>query len=153
MPLPGALQLAGDHVSESGFPHAAHVRAAADFTRCFASGRKAGGRYFRCVFRPATDTDPAPIARLGMAVSRKVDTRAVERNRLRRLIREWFRHRRAGFMPGDLIVSGKPEARGIDAARLFDDLDTMAQRLALKPIAAAGTMPGCSCPSPSGGDS
>ncbi len=88
-----------------------------------------------------------------MAVSRKVDKRAVERNRLRRLIREWFRHRRRRFAPGDVIVTGKPEARGICAEQLFFDLDTIATRIGLKRKHAPGTMPGSSHPSPVGDDS
>jgi ribonuclease P protein component len=131
-----------------GFPHTAHVRASDDFTRCFASGSRAGGRYFRCVFRPAEEAEAVNGARLGLAISRKVDTRAVERNRLKRLIREWFRHHRGGFSAGDLVVTGKFEARGVDPARLFADLDAIARRLALMQAATAVTMPGSSRPSP-----
>ena len=117
------------------FPHHAHIRTPADFSRCFASGKRASGRYFLCVFRAADEDDErvqAAGSRLGMAVSRKVDARAVERNRLRRLIREWFRHRRQGFLPGDLVVVGKPAARGVDAAALFSDLDGISRRLRIE---------------------
>lgn len=131
-----------------GFPRTAHVRASDDFTRCFASGNRAGGRYFRCVFRPADAADAANGARLGLAISRKVDPRAVERNRLKRLVREWFRHHRGSFAAGDLVVSGKFEARGVEPAHLFADLDVIARRLALMQAAAAVTMPGSSRPSP-----
>ena len=40
---------------------------------------------------------PANIARLGMAVSRRVSKRAVVRNRIRRQIRESFRIQRHGL--------------------------------------------------------
>lgn len=138
------------------FPRHAHVRASADFTRAFAAGTRAGGRYFRCLFLPAPDDDAtaqAVGARLGMAVSRKVDKRAVERNRLRRLVREWFRHRRTGMLAGDLIVTGKREAVGVDAAQLFHDLDRISQRLGLKAGHTAATMADSSRPPPTGGDS
>ncbi len=143
----------GHRVNDYRFPRRAHVRASSEFSRCFASGQRASGRYFRCLFLRADPDDAAALAagaRLGMAVSRKVDKRAVERNRLRRLIREWFRRRRRRFAPGDLIVTGKPEARGISAEQLFFDLDTIATRLGLKRKQAAGTMPGSSHPSPAG---
>ncbi|MFA5591529.1 MAG: ribonuclease P protein component [Lysobacteraceae bacterium] len=130
-----------------GFPRTAHIRASDDFSRCFATGRRAGGRYFRCVFRPADADGAAAGARLGLAISRKVDPRAVERNRIKRLVREWFRHQRHGFAAGDLVVTGKSEARGVDSADLFADLDGIARRLALMRAATAVTMPGSSRPS------
>ena len=154
--MPGPLpRQRGHRVNDYRFPRRAHVRASAEFSRCFASGQRASGRYFRCIFLRADAGDtaaPAAGARLGMAVSRKVDKRAVERNRLRRLSREWFRQRRRRFAPGDFIVTGKPEARGISPEQLFFDLDTIATRIGLKRKQAAGTMPGSSRPSPAGDD-
>ncbi|MCX7562002.1 ribonuclease P protein component [Xanthomonadaceae bacterium XH05] len=135
------------------FPRHAHVRASADFKHSFDSGQRASGLYFRCQFLAGGSGDataPAAGARLGMAISRKVDKRAVERNRLRRLIREWFRHRHHRFLPGDFIVSGKREAQGISAVQVFSDLDAIANRIGLKRRQPPGTMPGSSRPSPPG---
>lgn len=47
-------------------------------------------------------------ARLGLAVSRKTDKRAVMRNRLKRLIRESFRHHRLPVL--DIVVITQPSA-------------------------------------------
>lgn len=137
------------------FPRKARVLRPGDFARAFASGRRASGRYFRCVFliRTPDSAAPAQTARLGMAISRKVDGRAVERNRIRRLIREWFRHRPSGGPAGDLVVSGKAEASGVDAARLFADLDAIARRLGLIAPAPAPTMADSSRASLPGDDS
>lgn len=136
-------------------PRSAHVRASRDFSACFSQGKRASSRFFRAAFLARPSCAAQVGARLGMAVSRKVDVRAVERNRLRRLIREWFRLHRGRCLPGDLIISGKPEARGRPAAEVFRDLDLLVRRLGLKPTQAVGTMPGLSCPPPSvsGGDS
>lgn len=131
------------------FPRQARVRAGRDFAACFAQGKRAGSRFFRGIFLARTG---GSTARLGMAVSRKVDARAVERNRLRRLIREWFRQNREGLPAGDVIVSGKPEARGQPASVLFEDLDRLARRLGLKPPRPDGTMPGLRPPPPPGGE-
>ena len=76
-----------------------------------------------------------------MAISRKVDKRAVERNRIRRLIREWFRHRNAHWPAGSLIVTGRPEASGVSADQLHADLDAIARKLGLKAATPATTMP------------
>ena len=125
------------------FPKTVRVRSPADFARAFAAGRRAGGRSFRGVFLERsgeTGTANAGTARLGMAITRKVNRRAVERNRIRRLIREWFRHRHAQWRPGDLVISGKPEASGVAAAQLFADLDAIARRLGLKDTPSPLTM-------------
>lgn len=52
-------------------------------------------------------------ARLGLAVAKKHLRRAVARNRIKRLIRESFRHHRQALAGLDLVVLVKP---GIDAA-------------------------------------
>lgn len=46
--------------------------------------------------------------RVGISISKKVLRRAVARNRVRRLIREVFRHRQADFQKADLHVIGGP---------------------------------------------
>lgn len=117
------------------FPRTARLRKPAEFKHCFAHGLRAGGRYFRLV-KSHCDT-----TRLGSAISRKVDGRAVERNRIRRIVREWFRHQREALPPADYFVNAKPEARNVSAADLRRDLDTLFRRaLALKPTPPPGTM-------------
>jgi ribonuclease P protein component len=48
------------------------------------------------------DADEEMGAVLGITVSRKVGT-AVQRNRVKRRIREWFRHNRAA-LPGEVVL-------------------------------------------------
>ena len=66
-----------------------------------------------------------------MAVSRKTAPRAVDRNRIKRLVRESFRH--APALPAqDLVVIARPAARGADSSTLRTSLNQHWQRLALK---------------------
>ena len=135
------------------FTPAAHVRVSSDFTRCFSTGKRAGSRSFTAIFRRHDDVDVAAAVtrpRLGLAISRKVDKRAVERNRLRRLAREWFRKNQDDFPAGDLVIVGKLPARSATAATVFAELDELAKRLGLMQTHAAGKMPGPSGPSPTG---
>ena len=99
-------------------PADARLRSKADFDRVFAGGRRRQSRYFRYTLLE-TDADGA---RLGMAVSRRVDKRAVVRNRLRRRIRESFRIARPQLPPLDIVVTAKPEAAAAERAQVWDDL-------------------------------
>jgi ribonuclease P protein component len=62
-------------------------------------------------------------SRLGMAISRKCAPRAVDRNRLKRIIRESFRHSRDQLQGLDLVVIGKrkrPLANSRDLAQSLE---------------------------------
>src|SRR5699024_248951 len=79
--------------------------------------------------------------RMGMAVSRRVSVRAVERNRIKRQIRESYRHRRADLPPVDILVIAHRDASGQSASALRQDLEALWSRVKpLKVPPAAGTM-------------
>lgn len=68
-------------------------------------------------------------ARLGLAMSRKVGS-AVVRNRLKRWVREWFRHRRARLFGLDLLVVGRPgQTWPRSGVPVFVELDRAVDRL------------------------
>lgn len=88
----------------------------------------------------ATERD---TARVGLAVSRRVSKRAVERNRIKRQVRESFRRRRGELPPFDVMVVARSSAVSQDNAALRADLDRLWERLlALKPSPAVGTIAG-----------
>ena len=119
------------------------LRAPQEFQQCFTHGVRVHGRCFRmhaCF---------ADVARLGLAVSRKVDPHAVGRNRIKRIARESFRRVRAHLPPLDCALVAKPEAARASATELRADLAELWRRAgALKRQAPAGTMRGAP-PSPS----
>ena len=128
------------------FARCSRIRKPGEFTLCFDAGSAVNGRYFRCIVLPAaqraTHMDAASH-RLGLAVSRKVDKRAVGRNRIKRLVRDWFRHYRIKLPDCDLVVIAKPSAKTALPQQLREDLCMMAKRCrALKPAVGHGTMPG-----------
>jgi len=51
------------------------------------------------------------------------------RNRVRRLVREWFRHHRAALAGLDIVVSGRPAAAVLDRRAIDRILDTLPGRL------------------------
>lgn len=71
-------------------------------------------------------------SRLGMAVSRQVDKRAVERNRLKRIVRESFREHylsSAGVPSLDIVVLPRRQAVSIGNQQLFEQLSRHWQRI------------------------
>ena len=103
------------------FPRTAKLTKPADFKRVFERNAASVDGCFRVIARPAT----GGMSRLGLAVSRKVDRRAVGRNRIKRLVRESFRHWRAATPgePLDIVVLARPGAAGAANEKLFSSLE------------------------------
>ena len=83
-------------------------------------------------------------ARLGMAVSRKVDRRAVARNRLKRIIRESFRaHYQAATdsLTADIVVLPRSNAVTVPNQRLFAQLSRHWHRIDQRLARSAGSRP------------
>ncbi|KGO98626.1 ribonuclease P protein component [Novilysobacter defluvii] len=128
------------------FPREARVRTRAEYDTVFKHGRRTASPVFVLhLYRPA---DAAP-PRLGLAVSRKVDPRAVGRNRIKRVLRETFRVQRRHLAAGDYVVVARPAARGLDNAALVRALLALLQRAGALPANGhGGTMPSPSGPEP-----
>ena len=83
---------AGDGEALSrAFSRDARLLRPADFSRVFAGAVRSGDRYFTVLGRRADR--PEGGSRLGLAIAKKQLRRAVDRNRVKRLIREYFRTR------------------------------------------------------------
>ncbi|AXR04890.1 ribonuclease P protein component [Salinimonas sediminis] len=68
--------------------------------------------------------------RLGITLSKKRVRKAHDRNRLKRLVRESFRHRAAQLPNVDIIVVGKTGADKLSNEEVFAILDKQWKRLA-----------------------
>ncbi len=109
------------------FPREARLLTRSDFDRVFAARESFGDRYFRIHLAPG------PSPRLGQVISRRVSRRAVDRNRIRRVVRESFRLHQGAMPDLDLVVVARSLAADESTARLHESLARHWQRLARAP--------------------
>ena len=129
----------------ASFPRNVRVRTGAEYARVFELSRRTSDPLLSLHWLAGE----AP-ARLGLAVSRKVDTRAVGRNRIKRQLREHFRRLRAALPGGDYVVVARPPAAKADPGQLCATFERVLARAGALPASApGGTMPpGLNCPAP-----
>jgi len=85
----------------------------AEFDRVFRQGRSHANRVLVLYGFPRPDGDAAGEPRLGLSVSRRVGG-AVERNHVKRLLREAFELETERLPAGhDVVVVARPEARSV----------------------------------------
>lgn len=119
------------------FPRSARVRTGAEYRRVFEHARRTADPLLSLHLHLHGD-EP----RLGLAVSRKVDKRAVARNRIKRALRDEFRRLRSRLPPGDYVVvarAGAAQAAPVELRAAF--VRSLARAGALPASATTGTMP------------
>jgi len=120
-----------------GLPRESRIRRAGDFAAMRNASGRLGGRCFSVRYRD----NGLGQARLGLAISKRVSKRAVERNRIKRLVRESFRRIRAQLPAVDLVVTARDLAAGLPGPELLADIDRMWKKL-LSPPPATPLKPG-----------
>jgi len=112
-------------IGKQGFPRAARLLSATDFRRVFTRPIRVADARFTVL---ALSGRQGP-ARLGLAISKKHVRRAVQRNRLKRLVREVFRRKRYELDGLDLVVMARSGAAEADNAELRASLERLLQKL------------------------
>ena len=128
-------------VMSTRFPRSARVRTSAEYAAVFERARRTSEPLLSVHWHAH-----ASPARLGLAVSRKVDKRAVERNRLKRALREQFRQLRPNLPGGDYVVVARPPATRQPQALRQAFVRALIRAGALPPPATTGTMAAAATP-------
>jgi ribonuclease P protein component len=113
----------------SRFQRADRILCSRDFVRAIKIGKRGTSKSFVVVMAPRIDGFGESLdgkqSRLGVTVSKRVGN-SVTRNRLKRCIREWFRHAR-GVLPdeSDIVVIARRAARDLTGSKIAAVLDRM----------------------------
>jgi ribonuclease P protein component len=107
----------------SGFPRHERLLKRADFLRLSRQGCKTQSAGF-IILRTES---PLSAVRIGITVSGKVGN-AVTRNRLKRFIREFFRHNKGLFAPADYSIIARQSAARLDYKDVCQNLVRALQR-------------------------
>lgn len=99
------------------FPKAERLRHRRDFLRAQAQGQRLHTRHFGVILARTAAGGP----RLGLAVSRRVG-KAVQRNRLKRVLREFFRRHKTGLPAVDLVIMAKKGAAALGYRQVEEEL-------------------------------
>lgn len=111
--------------SQASFGPEARLHAPPEFRQVFAQGRKhvCNGLV---VIAAANDQEHA---RLGLALAKRRIRRAVDRNRVKRLVRESFRQARIHLPSTDIVVLARSRTASMSNASLTAQLATIWQRI------------------------
>lgn len=67
--------------------------------------------------------------RVGLVMAKRVASSAVVRNTMKRIVREWFRHRQAGIEPVDLVIRARRPFGRDQSHTAWQQLDALIARM------------------------
>jgi ribonuclease P protein component len=97
------------------------MRRPAEFKRAYAAGKRLGNEFFTV----NAQANGLGCARLGMSIAARILRRAVDRNRVRRQIRESFRVHQLGLPAIDIVIGARAGVLAADNAQLRAALEKL----------------------------
>lgn len=108
------------------FPRRARLLKPAEFKAVFETGTRSSERWLSALARVNETGQP----RLGLAVAKKIVPHSVDRNRIKRQIRESFRHHQQVLPAVDIVLLTRPGCRQADGEQLRQTLERLWNRIA-----------------------
>ncbi len=113
-----------------GFPRSSRILSSVDFQRVFDNARRFKSRYFTVLVRQRAVADKVKPgyeadSRLGLAIAKKQLPRAVDRNRVKRIVRESFRLNCERLPVLDIVVMARRDCANADTATLHKSLQVI----------------------------
>lgn len=101
----------------ASFTKAARLRRRSDYLRVQTQGKRLHTRHFGVTLAPPE----VLISRLGLVVTRRFG-KAVQRNRMKRLLREFFRRHQGQLPHRDLVIMAKKGAETLSFSQVEQEL-------------------------------
>ncbi len=101
------------------FSSQCRLRSQSDLQSVFKQSQKVAYQRLLALYRP----NQRPLPRLGLVITKHRIKRAIDRNRIRRVIRESFRHHQEVLKGLDIIVLMRSECTPLDKKALRDNVD------------------------------
>ncbi len=101
----------------ASFTKADRLRRRSEYLRVQAQGRRLHSRHFGVTLGPPEGPSP----RLGLVVTRRFG-KAVQRNRMKRLLREFFRRHQGRLPSRDLVIMAKKGAEALNYDQVAEEL-------------------------------
>lgn len=115
----------GGCTAEFAFPRSARLLTGADYRQVFEQNKRYSDKYWTILVRRGL----CGPARLGLAIAKKRARRAVDRNKLKRIVREAFRHRRFTLAGLDLVVMNRDAATVAPVSDLRLSMDRLLMKI------------------------
>ncbi|MBZ5667511.1 MAG: ribonuclease P protein component [Acidobacteriia bacterium] len=117
----------------AGFPRAARLLKHSDFERVYKQGRRHFSSHMTVFYlRPAEGASPERSARVGFTVGRVLGG-AVERNRIKRRLREAVRQRRSVLQgPVDVVINPKKSVLTLEFSVVLEEVGRALEVIAKK---------------------
>ena len=113
-------------MAEFGFPKTSRLLNAADYKAVFSNAQfKVSCRQFLVL----ANRSSGPSARIGLVIAKKNVALAVQRNRIKRQLRNTFRHKTELLDKLDLVVLARKGADKLDNKELKETIDSLWQDL------------------------
>ena len=103
------------------FPKGKRLLTRLDYSRVFSGSKRINNKAFTLLIHYNDDSN---CSKLGLVISKKVHKTAVQRNRIKRLIRESFRTKKH-LKLADYVVMAKPGSAAFSNAELLSSINEL----------------------------
>ena len=105
----------------NGFPRCYRLITKSSYQQVFSKPKRVSTPELLFLFSSNNQTE----SRLGLAIAKKQIPRAVDRNRVKRLVRESFRHQRQEIISQDIVVMARKSLLNMDNTQVRSQLDKL----------------------------
>lgn len=121
-------QLSDGRINSFSFPRSARLLTGAEYSCVFKKNQRFSDRFWTILVRQEA-TQPS---KLGLAIAKKRAKRAVDRNKIKRIARESYRHHRVNMDGLQLVVMNRDAAATEPVAGLRRSMDSLCRKIISK---------------------